>query len=202
MCAHSPQTHHARVQPTRNKTQNHKSQGKKKKRKEKYNRTHTHITHTHTSMNTSRRFDLKAVGRLRLLNTLSAVAVSVTGGVNTHTSPSPPDRSAPVMCSKCSPNCPRENHNSRDSELLTGTTLTERGFSEMTEVSRFFFSFFFFFSSPTSQQVKSQQKHVFHQFVLHCVDDDMKQMSALWIAALTPFESYALQNKPLWVITF
>lgn len=190
MCAHLPQTHHARVQPTRNKTQNHKSQGKKKRKIQQNTHTRTQTLHTHTSVNTSRRFDLKAVCRLRLLSMLSAVAVSVTGGVNTHTLRPPPRTDQLLSCAANAAQTVQER---------TTTAETVNFWLEphwQSEASQKWLKWavlgFFFFSSPTSQQVKSQQKHVFHQFVLHCVDDDMKQMSALWMGALTHSLSHTL----------
>ena len=102
--------------------------------------THTHA-HTHTHLHVQEwAFFLKAAGKLRPLNVLFLAVVAVAEGGNDTLL----DRPALVMCSKCSPNCPRRTTTAEWDRVtngavwadFTGTTLTchttKEGFSEMT----------------------------------------------------------------------
>ena len=70
---------------------------------QEHTHTHTHA-HTHTHLHVQEwAFFLKAAGKLRPLNVLFLAVVAVAEGGNDTLL----DRPALVMCSKCSPNCPR-----------------------------------------------------------------------------------------------
>lgn len=115
-------THHAEVQPklTRLQTTGGAKQIAKTRTKPQEKQKHSrHHTHTHTQEHTHldvQEWALKAVGKLRPINVLFVVVVSVTEGGKDTLPPTGQDSSCHVQ--QMQPKLSERNHNSRERDCI------------------------------------------------------------------------------------